>query len=222
MTGARSALKSTQAYTPLFGDAIATAWESKCVPRCNNFHIYMTSPQLFIWCVCHLPGAYPAVCLIPKEHGTGDNVPCSGCAMHPLPDMFERIGEPYDEELEPFYNSVCMCMCVFKGPCMCFALYLYCEVWILIAIWQEAEIRALFEQPIDLWDDCMLHDVVEYLRYSPQLSLPACWLLGSVLLPSCACMIPLLKPEVQHSSKASWLVKNCYDVNFQLAGCWYG
>ena len=33
MTGARAALKSTQAYTPVFGDAIATAWVSKCAPR---------------------------------------------------------------------------------------------------------------------------------------------------------------------------------------------
>ena len=144
-------------------------------------------PAHVLVCSVCMPFAwsYPA-CLLPKEHGTGDNVPCSGCAMHPLPDMFERIGEPYDEELEFALQS---CVCVSKGPCMCFVLY--CAVSRTIAIWQEAEIRALFEQPIDLWEDCMLHEVVEYLRYSPQLSLPACWLLVSVFFPisTCACMI---------------------------------
>ena len=40
---------------------------------------------------------------------------------------------------------------------------------------EEAEIHALFESPMDVWEDAGISDVVAYLRQCPQLSLPAAW-----------------------------------------------
>ena len=40
---------------------------------------------------------------------------------------------------------------------------------------QDAEISALFSQPIEFWEDCQLRDVVEYLLQCPNLALPAAW-----------------------------------------------
>lgn len=40
---------------------------------------------------------------------------------------------------------------------------------------QELEIRALFAEPITYWEDVGLHEVVDYLRHSSHLSLPAAW-----------------------------------------------
>lgn len=45
----------------------------------------------------------------------------------------------------------------------------------LPTMFQEEEISALFALPIDVWEDCQLHTVIEYMRNSARLSLPTCW-----------------------------------------------
>ena len=43
------------------------------------------------------------------------------------------------------------------------------------ACWQEAEVNFLFSQPIDIWEDAQIQEVINYLKGSPALDLPQCW-----------------------------------------------
>lgn len=40
---------------------------------------------------------------------------------------------------------------------------------------EEAEVRALFSAPIDLWKDCELETIIKYMKESGKLQLPSCW-----------------------------------------------
>jgi len=41
--------------------------------------------------------------------------------------------------------------------------------------YEADEIAALFQSPIDLWDDARMEEVVQYLKACPMLALPASW-----------------------------------------------
>ena len=75
-----------------------------------------------------------------------------------------------------------------------------CSSYCLSVSTQEKEIGALFDAPIDFWEDCEIEQVISYLRESWQLNLPPSW-------------------PTDFWSRKPWSVKQCRLCNFAISRC---